>query len=110
MKTEVINGEVFEVSKPRKYKPVMVVPSRWNYSSIYEAYDRPSVYKVGIWQDWCDFTYHVADDCHYTFGQPWITSRNTFAFTVSFNVYDLETYEWVGVAVITKDHNRLFLN
>ena len=109
MKHEKINGEWFEVSRPRKYKPQMIKGDRWTYTGIYAAYDHPSVYKVCIWDEWCNFTYHIADECPFTFGQPWITSRNTFSFTVAFNVYDRETGDFAGVAVITRDHNRLFL-
>lgn len=105
MKEVKINGEWFEVIRPRKYKPEYAVPSKWDYLNIYQAYERPSSSKVAIWKYWNSF---YGDDV-YKFGIPFIRSRNCFAFTVVFNVFDNSTYEWIGVAVITKDHNRLYL-
>ena len=50
MSKRVINlyGEDFEVIFPRDVvEPI--TPSMWDYTDIYQAYDRPSVYKVEIW-------------------------------------------------------------
>ena len=46
MKDVKIGNELFEVIKPRKHKPDYAVPSPWDYMDIYEAYKRPSIYKV----------------------------------------------------------------
>ena len=112
MSKRVINlyGEDFEVIFPRDVvEPI--TPSMWDYTDIYQAYDRPSVYKVEIWNYWCEFGDRGTDpDAAYYFCCPVITSRNCFKFTVCFNVYDVDTMEFVGVAVITRDHNRLYLN
>lgn len=105
MKNVKINGEWFEVIRPRKNKPEYAVPSSWDYTDIYQAYVKPSVYKVDIWNYWN----HFYGDKVYSFGVPFISGRNCMTFTVTFNVFDNSTYEWIGVAIITKDHNRLYL-
>lgn len=108
MKTIEMYGETFEVSKPRKYKVKEFVPDfRWHTTDIYRAYQRPSAYKVDIWNYWNKFG--IEDDEKYHIGVPIITSYNTFAFTVTFNVYDNESHNFIGVAVITREHNRLYL-
>lgn len=99
-----IDGEWFEVIKPRKRVVVPVYPTQWDYTDIMQAYDKPSEYKKDVWNYWHDF---MGGD-GYRFGCPFISSRNCFTFTVMFNVYD-ENFEFVGVARITRDHNRLYL-
>lgn len=105
MKELKIGSEWFEVIRPRKHKPEYAVPSPWDYTDIYQAYERPSIYKVHIWDYWNNF---YGDDV-YKFGIPFISSRNCFTFTIVFNVFDNITYEWIGIAIITKDYNRLYL-
>ena len=105
MKNVKIGNEWFEVIKPRKYKPQYACPGKWDYADIWHAYNKPSKYKVDIWEYWNNFF----GDNQYKFGTPFITSRNCFAFTVVFNVFNAETLEWIGIAVITRDHNRLYL-
>lgn len=108
MRYETIYGETFEVIKPRKREIKPFYPTNWDYADIYEAYERPSRIKVEIWEDWC--RYGIEDDERYHIGCPWITARNTFGFTVTMNVYDKENdYAFVGIMVITCDHNRLYL-
>lgn len=105
MKNLKIRNEWFEVIKPRKYKPEYACPGKWDYVNIWQAYDKPSYAKEKIWCYWNNFY----GDEHYKFGVPFIRSRNCFTFTVVFNVFDAETLEWIGIAVITRDHNRLYL-
>ena len=110
MKNVKLYNEWFEVIHPR-YGVVPVYPSKWNYATIYDAYQRPSMAKVEIWDYWCNFDHdYQGNDNPYYFGLPFISSRNCFKFTVMFNVYDVKTDEFVGVARITRDHNRLYLN
>ena len=104
-KTVKIGEEWFEVVKPRKYKPEYAIPSSWDYMNIWQAYEKPSSAKVSIWNYWESF---MGNDL-YKFGVPFITGRNCFSFTICFNVFDAETLEWLGVAIITKEHNRLYL-
>lgn len=99
-----IDGEYFEVIKPRKHEVTPVYPTQWDYTDIMQAYVKPSVYKQSIWDYWRSF---MGDEAH-RFGNPFITSRNCFSFTVTFNVYD-ENFDFIGVARITKDYNRLYL-
>lgn len=100
-----ISGETFEIIKPRKYKPQYFTPSRWDYMNIWQAYEKPSYAKECIWNYWNSF---MGDEV-YKFGIPVITSRNCFAFSITFNVFDAQTLEWLGIAHITRDHNRLYL-
>ena len=110
MKTEKIYGETFEIIKPRKYPVKEFVPDfRWHTTNIYNAYERPSIYKVQIWEYWKNFGIPEVETERYYIGIPVITSHNCFRFTVTFNVYARETREFVGVAVVTADHNRLYL-
>ena len=108
MYNEIIYGEWFEVIKPRR-EVCEVYPTRWDYTDIYQAYDSPSDAKVGIWDYWYHFGIVDDDNERYHIGVPFISARNTFAFTVTMNVYDIDTYEFVGVMVITANHNRLYL-
>ena len=107
-----INNEVFEVIKPRKREVVPVYPGKWDYTNIYKAYERPSIYKVQVWQYWCEFSAGT-DGEPFIVGMPFISSRNTFAFTVTANVYQHDvvnnTCTFAGVMVVTRDHNRIYL-
>lgn len=100
-----IGNEQFEVIKPRKHEVTPVYPTQWDYVDIFQAYVRPSECKQRIWDYW----YGFKGDNDYIFGCPFISSRNCQAFTVKFNVYN-ENYRFIGVAVITRDHNRLYLS
>ena len=99
MKTLNINGVVFEVVKPRKeVKPF----SGWfcDENDIFNCYDRPSVYKIGIWNSWLKWARNTDGVVAFE-----ITSYNCMQFTIGglyvddngneFNIY------------ITKAHNKL---
>lgn len=110
MKTQKLYGETFEIIHP-KIPVSYAYPSQWDYLSIETAYDRPSQAKREIWAYWQEFGKAASDSVEpYVFGIPFISSRNCFAFSVTMNVFDAETQEFVGVAYITRDHNRLYLN
>ena len=98
-----ISGEYFEVVKLRK-RVTPVYPTQWDYTDIMQAYAKPSIYKQRVWNYWRSF---MGDNTH-RFGCPFISSRNCFAFTVEFNVYD-EDFNFIGVAHVTREHNRLYL-
>lgn len=100
-----ISGEWFDVVKPRKHVVEFACPTNYDYTDIYQAYSKPSIYKVQIWEYWNKF---LGDDV-YRFGVPFISGRNCFSFTVTFNVYDAVTDEWLGVARITKDKQVIYL-
>lgn len=99
-----IDGEYFEVIKPRRHEVEIQHRGQWGYVNIWQAYEKPSDTKVAIWEYWYNF---FGDETH-RFCNPFISSRNCFSFTVTFNVYD-ENFDFIGVARITKDHNRLYL-
>lgn len=106
----VINGEEFEVIKPRKYTPIPQRISRWDCLDIYEAYERPSQYKVSIfneWREWAPFEWKK--DGEYFVTDFRITSHNCFAFVLGFNLYERSTGEFIGTGHITRDHNRIYL-
>lgn len=109
MRYETIYGETFEVIKPRKCEVCEVYPTQWDYTSIYQAYQKPSDAKVAIWDYWYHFGQQDDVNERYHIGVPFITGRSCHAFTVSMNVYDIDTHAFVGVMVITRDHNRLYL-
>ena len=110
MKIQMLYGELFEIIHPRT--PVSYAyPSQWDYMDIMDAYDRPSQAKRDIWAYWQKFGTVASDSVEpYVFGIPFISSRNCFKFSVTMNVFDAKTLEWVGVAHITRDYNRLYLN
>lgn len=96
-----INGVDFELCRPYKGKAII-----WGYaghgthSNIYECYNRPSVYKVEIWDDWCRFFWNLEK------AEWWINSHNCMMFTISAFV------EWQNVKYflsITKYHNRAYI-
>ena len=108
MKTEKIYGETFEVYKVKDIKEFFP-DFRYHYLDIYSAYDKPSEIKCAIWDYWKNFGLFSNEKSKYWIGIPVITSRNCFMFTITFNVYDIETNEFVGIAKITKEHNKLYL-
>lgn len=109
MKTILLYGETFEVVYPRSGVTEFVPDFRYHTTDIYRAYQKPSIYKVQIWDYWKNFGLPEDETEKYHIGVPVITSHNCFKFTVRFNVYDMETREFAGVAVVTADHNRLYL-
>lgn len=71
----------------------------YTYSDIWEAYDRPSVYKVRAWE-------YCKQLCADLGGfDMLIASRNTFQFSVCFKFYDQETGA-LSYAYITRDYDR----
>lgn len=97
----VINNEFFEIIKPRKYKPV---PSNAYPRKIHECYKAPSVYKVGIFNDWMKWADTIKQGMIINFG---ISSYNSQTFTLTGNYY--ENGEFIGKIKITKAHNRIYI-
>ena len=109
-KTMIINGEEFEVIKPRKYNPVPHEFTPRDCTDIFQAYATPSDSKVFIFQHWLNWapfkwctneSVYVSHFC--------ITSHNCQMFCIGFNIYNTETDEFIGVGSITRDHNRIYL-
>lgn len=95
-----INGVTFELTIPRESINANI--SRFGREAdIYDFYDRPSHYKVAIWEDWLNWARDT--DNVFTF---YISSANGFQFTISGAVhYNGHTYN----LYITRDHNRAYL-
>lgn len=88
-----LNGEPFILDKAQAGIKV----ARGSYSDIYDAYERPSRYKIGIWNEWK--RWFIEHD-----GYCFISSKNCMQFTISGYVYDEngDCYE----CYITKAYNR----
>ena len=102
-KTLTINGETFELFKSDSHDKEIFTNGAV-YDEIYEAYGRPSIAKVQVWRDWCDWCYTLNQNgipCTLKIG-----SHNCMQFSiygkvqVDDKVYDL----W-----ITRDHNRAYI-
>ena len=101
--TVTINGETFELFKSDSHDKEIVTNGA-AYDEIYEAYGRPSIAKVQIWHDWCEWCYTLNQNgipCtlkigSHTFSQFSISGMVKFGG----HVYSL----W-----ITRDHNRAYL-
>ena len=69
----------------------------YRYHNIWQAYDRPSQYKIAIWEDWGRWFNSNNGVC-------WIESRNCWQFTISGYVYDENGQKYY--CYITKSYNR----
>lgn len=75
-------GTVFELQKPvEAVEHSNYTPGCW-WEQINDVYDRPSVYKVGIWHDWCAWCDAVNKTDGYECGL-WISSHNVNFFSIS---------------------------
>ena len=96
-----INGETFQVIKPRNHKPALNNP--YYLRDLWDCYDHPSYSKQVVynkWYKWC-----ISDDRLSEFG---ITSYNTFSFVLGCVFNDPETGV-AGYISITPAHNRLYI-
>ena len=101
-KTLKINGELFELTIPRK-EVYAIECGKWGgYNAIFECYERPSTYKQEIWHDW----YMWSKD---TIGVRsfYISGYNCMQFTIS-GLYEDENGNKYNL-YITRDHNRAIL-
>ena len=103
-KTMTINGETFEVIRPRKYDPRVAVEAVKDCAGrdLSYYYDRPSTNKQAIFDEWQEW-YATAENVFY-FG---VCSANTFNFSISALLTDSTGV--IGVITITRDHNRVHL-
>lgn len=81
-----INGQTFEVIKPRKY-PVSLT-NKYYLRGLSDCYEKPSVHKQAIYDEW--YEWYRSDIRLSEFG---ITSYNTFMFTIGCIFTDEETGE-----------------
>ena len=97
-----INGVTFELTIPRK-EVWVIKREKWDgFNAIYECYNKPSVYKVEIWEDWYKWAISTVGVRSF-----YISGYNCMQFSISGryedengNVYNLH---------ITRDHNRAIL-
>ena len=71
------------------------------YSNIYEAYERPSIYKVRIWEEW-------EEELRPYYLSIYIPSRNGFQFTIAGELILPTTGEIVPY-YITKTRQEIYL-
>lgn len=104
-----INNELFEIIKPRKYKPTIALH---DCKTLYSCYARPSVYKANIYIEWlkwmCDINRKWDIDkgnCYISnFG---ISSYNAQTYTLAGDYY--ENGNFIGTIKITKAYNRIYI-
>lgn len=100
MKTININGENFQLIKPRnKINPF----SGWfcDEQAIYMAYERPSIYKVAIWNEWLKWSRETDGVTAFE-----ITSHNCYMFTIGGEYTDENGQEYVFY--ITPSSNKAY--
>lgn len=99
MRTLELNGVTFKVTKPRN--PVRPF-SGWfcDENAIYNCYDRPSEYKVAIWNDWLKWARETDGVTGFE-----ISSYNCMQFTISGFYVDENGNEYN--IYITKSRNEL---
>ena len=100
----VINGETFEVIRPRKYDPRAAVEAVKDCAGrgLSYYYGRHSNRKQHIFDEWREW-YATAENVFY-FG---VCSANTFNFSISALLADDTGI--TGVITITRDHNRVHM-
>ena len=105
MKYTTINGETFETIKPRKWDVRKAIErlAQSKRETLYNHYEKPSKYKIGIYEEWRNWALESPVDCFS------VTSANTFCFTIECVLYDEKTFKDIGLIIITKAHNRLYL-
>lgn len=107
-----INNVHFEiVKKATKKAESLVKGSRTDYGTIYQAYGKPSFYKVRAWHDWKEFEIDTnSNNTKYCIDNMHICSKNDSFFSIAFDVYDFDDFDehkvkYIGY--ITASHNYL---
>lgn len=104
METMTINGERFEVRKPRKHKLaldeiMMRLHRTYSDTTVYDCYGRPSQAKVDIYETWRQWADNTPNVLYFE-----VSSYNTFQFTLSALYHDVDNEEWYQLD-ITSAHN-----
>lgn len=79
------------------------IRTQWTYNTIWDAYNKPSVYKEEAWQEWCKW---INDNYAYGDYEIVISGRNCMMFTISAKVREKDGTAWY--LWITRDHNRAY--
>lgn len=101
-KTIEINGVTFEVTISRKEVYAIECNCWGGYNAIFEVYERPSIYKQGIWEEW--FKWAIDTTGVRSF---YISAHNCMFFKIS-GLYEDENGNKYNLH-ITRDHNRAIL-
>ena len=101
MKTLTINGIIFELHTSRMHNVAPITGC--HRDEIFEVYGKPSVYKVGVWNNWCDWCRQV-NNLGYECGIQ-IESHNCNFFTITGS---LRMNEEVYDLYITRSHKRIY--
>jgi len=97
-----INNVTFELTVPRK-EVSAIEREKWDgMNAIFECYDRPSIYKQQIWNDW--YLWSIKTIGVRSF---YISGYNCMRFTIS-GLYEDENGNKYNL-YITRDHNRAIL-
>ena len=92
MKEKKINGRTYQISKKAKN----AYDDKIAAFDIFDAYGKPSSYKVRIWEDWSE-----------VLGPIWIHGYNSCAFSISGKLTD-ETDGTEYAVLITKDNRYAY--
>lgn len=104
MKKVTIAGNEFEVKETSNVTAIL--DRNGGYDSIFEAYKKPSAFKIGIWNAWNNEYKNIYDELGGIEGNIWISSKNIFKFTITFYIVDMVGY--IHIFEITKEHQRYY--
>lgn len=76
--------------------------------TLTDCYARPSEIKKEIYKQWFNW-YLTVDSPDYQIVNMTIQSYNTHMFTIRMDVFDKETYNFIGCLYITKTSQELWL-
>lgn len=92
-----LGNEIFKICK----RPENMTGIHYGYSNIYEAYDRPSIYKIRIWEEWVQELSQFSASIY-------IPSRNGFQFSIGGELV-LPTTGEVVPYYITKTRQEIYI-
>ena len=100
----IINGERFEVHKPRKNKLALDeimerLHRTYSDTTVYDCYERPSEAKVNIYKEWKQWADNTPNVLYFE-----VSSYNCMQFTLSALYHDVENEAWFSL-YITREHN-----
>lgn len=105
MKTITLNGVEFEVSR----KALDIEPIRYMGRNLDGCYERPSVKKRRIWNEWVNYFYELTNPSHsisLSMAHPFVNSYNVNVFTIGCN-FNLNGVNYS--AKITPRHNYIWI-
>jgi len=97
-----LNNETFEVKQVKG----KLRPTTTQLRSLGDCYAKPSDAKFKIYSDW--LKWYIDGDKDYIFRHFTIRSYNCMMFTLSIDVYDKTTDEFIGQLYITKTRQEFW--